>query len=411
MADEPAQAWRLWWLAPFALFYFGQGYALSALGLFMPIYLTSVLGVPFALTGTAIAVIGIPWMLKIIFGATTDAVAWGRFGRRRPYIISMALLAAIGWVLIPFFPAFNTVFVAVLFLIAFATAFADTTIDGFAVDITPASRRGTLQGMMWGGRAAGSILGALATGFIAQVIGWPIVFYIGAIILLVMTGVCAVLKEPAKPSAKKMWAALKIGFSSKGVWLSLLFTPILTMTFVIYFQWGGLFVQETAGLLLLETGLVLALMNTGAAITGFLGGPLADKIGLRRSVISLVLVQAVGLAALLIAQPGNLPLVMVIMFVHGACWGLANIAWLSLAMASCPREVGGTVFSIYAMIFNIGTVLSVLLSVFIKPFYGWTGFLLTLIVICLVSELVGIPAATRVAREKAARELTTQETR
>jgi MFS family permease len=271
MADEPAQAWRLWWLAPFALFYFGQGYALSALGLFMPIYLTSVLGVPFALTGTAIAVIGIPWMLKIIFGATTDAVAWGRFGRRRPYIISMALLAAIGWVLIPFFPAFNTVFVAVLFLIAFATAFADTTIDGFAVDITPASRRGTLQGMMWGGRAAGSILGALATGFIAQVIGWPIVFYIGAIILLVMTGVCAVLKEPAKPSAKKMWAALKIGFSSKGVWLSLLFTPILTMTFVIYFQWGGLFVQETAGLLLLETGLVLALMNTGAAITGFLG--------------------------------------------------------------------------------------------------------------------------------------------
>lgn len=406
MSDKPLESWRPLWLAPFGLFYFGQGYALSALGLFMPIYLTSVLGVPFALTGTALAVIGIPWMLKIIFGVTSDTVAWGRFGRRRPYIILMALVGAIGWALIPFFPVFNMVFIVTLFVIAFATAFADTTIDGFAVDVTPAARRGTLQGMMWGGRAAGSILGALVTGIVAQAIGWPVVFYLGAVILLVMTAVCALLKEPPKPSGRMMWSALKTGFSSKGVWLSLLFTPILTMTFVIYFQWGGLFVQETTGLLLLETGLVLALMNTGAAITGFLGGPLADKIGLRRSVVSLVLVQAVGLGVLLFVQPGNLLLVMVIMFVNGACWGLANIAWLTLAMASCPREVGGTVFSIYAMIFNIGTVLSVILSVFIKPLYGWSGFILTLIVICFVSELVGIPAAIQVGKEKAARATT-----
>jgi MFS family permease len=75
-------------------------------------------------------------------------------------------------------------------------------------------------------------------------------------------------------------------------------------------------------------------------------------------------------------------------------------------MASCPREVGGTVFSIYAMIFNIGTVLSVILSVFIKPLYGWSGFILTLIVICFVSELVGIPAAIQVGKEKAARATT-----
>jgi len=375
---------------------------MSALGLFIPIYLTSVLGVPFALAGTAIAIAAIPWMLKIIFGAISDALAWGRFGRRRPYIVLMAVVGAVGWVLIPSVPVFNLGFVATLFIVAFATAFADTTIDGFAVDVTPAERRGTLQGMMWGGRSAGSVLGALVTGFLAYAIGWPVVFYVAALILLVMTVVCALLKEPAKPSARRMWSALKTGFSSKGVWLALLFTPILTMTFVIYFQWGGLFVQQTTGLLLLETGLVLALMNTGAAITGFVGGPLADKIGLRRSVISLVLVQAVGLAALLFVQPGNLPLAIVIMFIHGACWGLANIAWLALAMASCPREVGGTFFSIYAMIFNIGTVLSVILSIFIKPLFGWNGFILILIALCLVSELVGIPAATLVGREKAA---------
>jgi PAT family beta-lactamase induction signal transducer AmpG len=401
MGEYSDESWRNWWLAPFGVFYFGQGYALSALGLFMPIYLVTVLGVPFEITGLALAVIGIPWMLKIIFGAISDSLAWGRFGRRRPYIILMALLAAIGWALIPFFPEFNVVFAATLFLVALATAFADTTIDGFAVDITPSDRRGTLQGMMWGGRAAGSILGALATGIIAQAIGWPIVFYLGAIILLVMTGVCALLKEPAKPSGRKMWSALKTGFSSKGVWLSLLFTPILTMSFVFYFQWGGLFIEETVALSLTEIGLILALMNTGAAITGFLGGPLADKIGLRRAVAGLVLVQIIGLAALLFVQPGNFYLALVIMFFHGLCWGLANIAWLSLAMASCPREVGGTFFSIFAMIFNIGTMLAVILSIFIKPAFGWSGFILTLIVLTLISEFIGILAASQVKQATA----------
>lgn len=396
--DEP---WRNRWLAPFGIFYFGQGYALSALGLFMPIYLVTVLGVPFGIAGLALAVIGIPWMLKIIFGAISDSLAWGRFGRRRPYIILMALLGAIGWALIPFFPEFNVVFAATLFLVALATAFADTTIDGFAVDITPPDRRGTLQGMMWGGRAAGSILGALVTGIIAQAIGWPIVFYLGAIILLVMTGVCALLREPAKPSGRMMWSALKAGFSSKGVWLSLLFTPILTMSFVFYFQWGGLFVEETVALSLTEIGLVLALMSTGAAITGFLGGPLADKIGLRRTVAILVPVQIIGLVALLFVQPGNLYLALVIMFIHGLCWGLANIAWLSLAMASCPREVGGTFFSIYAMIFNIGTMLAVILSIFIKPAFGWSGFILTLIVLVVISEFIGILAASQVKQATA----------
>jgi MFS family permease len=204
-----------------------------------------------------------------------------------------------------------------------------------------------------------------------------------------------------------MWGVLKTGFSSKGVLLSLLFTPILTMSFVVYFQWGGLFVEETTLLTLTEIGIVIALMNTGAAITGFLGGPLTDKLGLRLSVGSLVLVQTLGLAALLLVQPGNFVLAMGIMFVHGFCWGLANIAWLSLAMASCPREVGGTFFSIYAMIFNMGSMLAVILSIFIKPVFDWSGFILALMVNSLFSLLVGIPAATRVSKEKEAREVTT----
>ncbi|MDO8056311.1 MAG: MFS transporter [Candidatus Hermodarchaeota archaeon] len=168
------------------------------------------------------------------------------------------------------------------------------------------------------------------------------------------------------------------------------------MSFVFYFQWGGLFIEETVALNLTEIGLVLALMSTGAAITGFLGGPLADKIGLRRAVAGLVLVQIIGLAALLFVQVGNLYLALVIMFIHGLCWGLANIAWLSLAMATCPREVGGTFFSIFAMIFNIGSILAVILSVFIKPAFGWPGFILILIVFCVVSEFIGILAASKV---------------
>ncbi len=407
MTEDFLKSWRLWWLVPFCLFYFGQGYSLAALGLFMPIYLVNVLSVPFEVTGIALAVIGIPWMLKIIFGAISDTVPWGRFGRRRPYIMMMAVLAAGGWALIPFFPVFNTFFIITLFIVALATAFADTTIDGFAVDVTPSEKRGTLQGLMWGGRAAGSILGALVTGIIAQSIGWALVFFVGAAILLVMTGICALLKEPAAPSRGMMWGALKKGFSSKGVLLSLLFTPILTMTFVIYFQWGALFVGETTLLTLAEIGIVIALMNAGAAITGFIGGPLTDKLGLKLSVAILVLIQALGLSTLLFIQPGNFYLALGIMFVHGLCWGLANIAWLSLAMASCPREVGGTFFSIYAMIFNMGSMLSVILSIFIKPAFGWNGFILTLIAISLISLLVGIPAAARVAKEKVAREETT----
>jgi PAT family beta-lactamase induction signal transducer AmpG len=152
----------------------------------------------------------IPFIIKILFGILSDRYNLLGLGHRKPYIfigllVQFACLIAVAninpgksyWL-----------YVAIAFLLQLGMAFYDTCTDGLALDITPESEKGTLQGFMVGGRSVGVIVAASVAGVIAQHLSWPAVFYFLAALTLIPIPFLFFIRELQRtPEMRFNWKA------------------------------------------------------------------------------------------------------------------------------------------------------------------------------------------------------------
>lgn len=170
----------------FASIYFAEGIVLGYFASLNALYLLSN-GIDMAKVGIFSSIALIPFVIKIFFGMLSDRFNFFGLGHRKPYI-AMGLVVQFVCLLIVAHinPGENYWgFVGLAFILQLGMAFFDTCADGLALDITPLSEKGTLQGFMVGGRAVGVIVAASIAGFIAEKLNWPTVFYFLAVLTLV----------------------------------------------------------------------------------------------------------------------------------------------------------------------------------------------------------------------------------
>ncbi|TLU65234.1 SLC45 family MFS transporter [Thalassotalea litorea] len=141
-------------------------------------------------------------IVQPIVGSASDR-SWGRFGRRKPYILAGAILAALGMILMPNAPLFVAFMAPMLFgamILAFMDASFNVSFQPFrslVSDMVPASQRNigySVQSLLINiGAVVGSILpfvltnvvgleNTAAAGEVAPSVTWA--FYIGATVLL-----------------------------------------------------------------------------------------------------------------------------------------------------------------------------------------------------------------------------------
>jgi MFS transporter, PAT family, beta-lactamase induction signal transducer AmpG len=337
----------------FGLLYFTQGTVLSYFTALNALYLLE-RGLTMTDIGVFAAIALIPFVIKVFFGMLSDRVNLLGLGHRKPYILLGLMLQTICLVIVPFIdPArFYWGFVAVAFILQTGMALYDTCTDGLALDTTPQSEQGVIQGFMVGGRALAVVVTASAVGLLAQYVSWSAVFWLLAGLTLLPVPLVLGIKEAQRPVDREFdWSA----FSA---FKQLPIVALAGVGFIFFLIIAGAnqnvnpFLESAFAIDLSRAGFYTTIWGVGVVLGGVTGGTLISKIGRPASTRVALLISLVAIMALaFINKPGTaFPLV----WLFGLAYGTYQTVYFALAMSYTDPRIAASMFSILMAVTNIG---------------------------------------------------------
>ena len=382
--------------AMFGLLYFAQGAILSYFTALNALYLLSY-DLTMSQVGIFSAVALTPFVLKILLGIISDKVNLLGRGHRKPYIILGLLIQAGCLFLVPFIHPGNyfELLAFVAFVLMTGMALYDTCTDGLALDTTPQSEEGAVQGIMVGGRALGVVTISAALGLLAQLVNWTAAFWaLGAITLLPLVLVIQV-REPPRPQERAFeWRAFRAFRRWPVIALALLgalYSLIINGTNEIV----NPFLQEQFGIGYLTAGLYTAMWGVGVVLGGLTGGRLIDRVGHKRAaggafILSLLAILALSMiTSPLMAWP--------LVFVFGLAFGYYETVYFATSMAFTDARIAASMFAILMAIANIGTGVGFAVGGSLVDAVGYRSTLV--LVACL--NLLALPLLPAIFRRRA----------
>lgn len=126
-------------------------------------------------------IVGLPWTLKIVYGAISDVFPIAGL-RRKPYILIASLVACLSWMGLALFH--ETRFSILTFSLAanFAFAITDVVTDALIVEKSDETNAQYYQSLSWGFRAAGAVIGGYLGGWLASRFSYQWVFLATALV-------------------------------------------------------------------------------------------------------------------------------------------------------------------------------------------------------------------------------------
>lgn len=393
----------------FAVLYVAQGIPEGLLWYAIPAWLAMNGKTP-AEIGSYVAVIGMPWSLKIINAPIMDRFTYLAMGRRRPWVLfgqlglilsffSMSLIAD---------PLNNLFLLMVLgFIVSFFEVTQDIAVDGMAIDILPVDQQARANGLMWGSKTLG-ISASVATGsWIMSEYGYFYAIISFSLIVSLIIIVPLLLRE--RPGEKLMpWtkgeaskAAEKIQLHSwKSIFKSLVkvfFLPVSFMMGVAVFSYSlgrGLidtvlpvFTVQHLGWADTQYSQIFATANLISGILGMIiGGFLIDYFGKVKmiSIYLTLLILLVGAMSLLKSYWQN------DVFITGFVIGFyilitfTTIAIFASAMQLCWKRVAATQFTLYMAISNLGLAAGAAIMGQLKGLFEWEFVIMSYIIFASV---------------------------
>jgi PAT family beta-lactamase induction signal transducer AmpG len=340
----------------FSGLYFAQGAILSYFLTFNILYLGES-GYSAEEVGIFQGVLVVPFVLKIFLGMLSDKVDLFGMGHRKPYIIIGLLGQGIALIIASFVSVEEGlgVFAAMAFIAATSMALYDTCTDGLALDTTPENERGIVQGMMVGGRAAGVLVLLLLGGFIAENIGWQYVFYVISLFAFLPLLLVLPMKEDPQQMHREpfQWSAFKSFGKSTVLLLGAIgFIYALALEGILPFLSDHL--KGVMAVSLGNIGMLMALSMVGRIIGGLSNSWITDRIGHRQSLF--IAIGLTSLGCLGLALGGGVGWVAVFGFLFGLAYGYYTAVYAAVAMDLSDPRISASMFAIFMMFVNIGTV-------------------------------------------------------
>lgn len=337
----------------FGLLYFTQGIIMSYFTSLNALYFLDN-GLTMTDAGIFAAIALLPFVIKIFLGMLSDRVNLFGIGHRKPYILIGLIVQIICLLLVPGINLATQYwwFVFIAFMLQMGMALYDTCTDGLALDTTPEAEQGTLQGIMVGGRAFGVVVTASLLGLLADVAGWPWVFYALAILTLFAFPLILGVRETRRPAGQTFnWKA----FAAFKSWpIAALAVAGLLMFFIINGanQLVNPFLQETFKISLSQAGLYTTVWGVGVVLGGITGGWLLSKLGRKNGVLS-TLVFCI-LAILTLSITPSWQMAWPIIFLFGLAFGAYQAQYYALAMAFTEKSIAASMYAILMAVSNIG---------------------------------------------------------
>lgn len=347
--------------ALFGLLYFAQGAIMSYFASLNAIYLLS-FNLSMAQIGQISAIALLPFLLKIFLGMLSDRVNLFGLGHRKPYIVIGLLVQAVALCFVPLVNPGSqfTLFTGLAFITLLGMALYDTCTDGLALDTTPPSEEGALQGVMVGGRALGVVLVSSLLGLLAQNISWAAAFWLLAGMTLLPLPLVLSTREAPRPAGREFdWSAFG-AFKQPPVIALALLGALYSLIINAASQILNPFLQAEFGISISAAGLFTTAWGLGVVIGGLAGGRFTDLLGQRKAVTIALSVSIVSILALsaIFATPIAWPLVIL----FGLAFGYYETVYFAVSMHAADPRIAASMFAILMAIANLGTGIGLALS-------------------------------------------------
>jgi len=372
--------------AMFGLLYFTQGTILSYFTALNALYLLGK-GVDMTRIGILGTIALLPFVLKVFLGMLSDKVNLFGFGHRKPYIVIGLVIQTVCLILVPLIDPGKTfwLYVVVAFVLQLGMALYDTCTDGLALDTTPVSEKGTIQGFMVGGRAVGVIVTASLVGLLAEQVSWTAVFLALALLTLPPFFFLSQIKEAPRPQERSFdWSAFS-AFKKLPV------IALAVVGFIFFLIIAGTnqivnpYLQEVFDINLSTAGFFTTIWGVGVVIGSITGGGLINKIGNRNAVLASMGVAIISVLSL--AFISSLPLAWIFVALFGVCYGVYQTVYFALAMEYTDPRIAATMFSIMMAVTNIGQGVGMGMT---GAFVDTMGFQTTFIIMAAIN-LAALP--------------------
>ena len=242
------------------------------------------LGVPLTAVTSIIAVNQATAMLGMFFGPVAD-----RLGYRLMMLAGLALLVG-GMFAAGFFPYYVVILIA-LFLAGLGKSIFDPTVQAYVSELVPYRRRGLAIGVLEIAWAGSTLVGIPLVGLLMDAFGWrsPF-FFMGGLGLIGIVFVRLLLPRKVKPVQLQRstigfgsaWKQLVVKRRALGAMGFAFFASVANDNlFVVYGAW----IEKAFDLSILALGLGTGVIGIAELLGETLTAALADRFGLKRTVI------------------------------------------------------------------------------------------------------------------------------
>lgn len=365
----------------FGSLYFTQGTILSFFTALNALYLLG-----FGVDMTRIGILGtialMPFVIKVFLGMLSDKVNLLGMGYRKPYIFIGLSVQIICLLLVPLIdPGKNFwLYVVIAFLLQLGMALYDTCTDGLALDTTPVSEKGTIQGFMVGGRAIGVIVTASLVGLLAEKVSWAAVFIVLAVLTLPPFFFLFKVQEGARPLERNFnWSAFS-AFKQKSV------IGLAIIGFIFFLIIAGTnqivnpFLDFNFQISLSTAGFFTTVWGVGVVIGSVTGGTIINKVGNRNAVLISMAIAVISIFSLAVIT--KLAVAWFLVGLFGLCYGTYQTVYFVLAMEYTDPRIAATMFSILMAVTNIGQGIGMGLT---GAFSDRLGFQTTFIIMAVLN--------------------------
>jgi len=337
----------------FTSLYFIQGILLTVAWVIIPIYFVEK-GISLPLTTLVVGVAMVPWSIKFVWGGIVDYFI--HLGRKI-FIILGGILFALGLFAVAFIDPgdFLIPFAFFLFISVSGVVLLDVAVDAWAIEISQQDERGKISGAMFAGQNSGWAISSFLLAFIAQTIGYSLVFLVAGIIVIIVILFPLMFKEIKTVRKSEKMMALLIGeFRKKTTQFISIFSLILYINIGLLLLAVPLYIRVSLQLDIAQIGFIVAIFPVMTAVGSLVGGLIADRSG--RKIILYIFIGAsiFFTASLIFANSWQVLAVLygIIGFLYG---GYLAVNFAILMDITNPR-VGATQFSILTSLSNAGFI-------------------------------------------------------
>jgi maltose/moltooligosaccharide transporter len=340
--------------------FFGISLMWAIYNSYVPVFLSRDFGLTAGMIGVVMTFDNIAALyIQPLIGVTSDATRT-RLGRRMPYLLVGAPIAALAFLAIPMASTLP-VFMGSIIVMLLAMAIFRTPTVALMPDITPSPLRSKANAVINVMGGIGSVL-AFVVGSRLYAMGRPIPFWLTSIVLVMAVAIVIwKIKEPREYTEKaaedvrpfrdlkQVWAE---GGSSAVLLLAAIFFWFLGYTAIEAFF--TLYGVNVLGLKENDASLMLSAMALVFLIFAIPSGFIATRFGRKRTIMAgiLVMVLAFALGALI----PSVPVIVGVLVLAGIGWALININSLPMVVDCASDPLVGTFTGLYYLASTLSAI-------------------------------------------------------